>query len=82
MWVTNQKMEKEARTVSDPLTKVVRGPQTLYGRHAMFLLCNLIKPPEGILDIGSSYNFLQELFYVILSQSRETVHQLNNDQLT
>ena len=74
MWVTNQKMKKEARTVNDPLTKVVGGPQTLCGRHAMFLLCKFIKPPQGILDIGSSYHFLQELFYVALSLQRESIN--------
>jgi len=75
----NLKMKKEVRTVNDPLTKVVRGPQALCGCHAMFLLCKFIKPPQGILDIGPSYHFLQERFYVILCLERQS---LNNDQLT
>jgi len=66
MWVT--KIEKVARTGNGPLT----GPKTLCGRHAMFLLCELIKPPEGVLDIGSSCHFLHELFYVTLSLERQS----------
>ena len=68
--------EKAVRTVNDPLSKIVRGPQTLCGRHAMFLLCELIKPPQSIRDIGLSGHFLRETFYIKSSLVRQSI---NND---